>query len=102
MNQSEAKRSPITGIKRHVVESSNIAEIGHDELSGVIEIRFKTGAVWQYPGKFDRHTFEAFRDAESVGKFFRQYIYPRIHRQDHVLVSQNEDETVRQIKAQES
>ena len=92
-----AKRSPITGIKRVKVKSSNIEEIGHDELSGVIEVKFKGGAVWQYPGGFDRHTFEAFRDAESVGKFFRSEIYPRLHRQDHINVTQNEDDTAKQL-----
>lgn len=91
----EAKPSPITGIARVPVESSNIAEIGHDENSGVIEVKFKTGAVWQYPGKYDRHTFEAFKNAKSVGRFFRSEIYPRVHPQRHICVTQNEDEVVR-------
>lgn len=100
---SEQKRSPITGIKRVAVESSNIAEIGHDENTGVIEVKFRNGAVWQYPGGFDRATFQALVNAKklpqfgSVGKFFRTEILKRVHTQKHIHVSQNEDDTAAQL-----
>lgn len=93
-----AKRAPITGIRRVPVKSGNIAEIGHDEISGVIEVKFKSGAVWQYPGGFDRHTFDSFRGADSVGKFFNAVILKRQHPQHHICVSQNEDEDSRARK----
>lgn len=93
-----AKRAPITGIRRVAVKSSNIAEVGHDEISGVIEVKFKTGAVWQYPGGFDRHTFDAFRNADSVGSFFRKHIYTRVGTQKHICVSMDEDTDPRKPK----
>lgn len=91
MSSKASARSPLTGITRYKVASSNIAEVGHDENSGTIEVKFVNGAVWQYPGKFDRHTFEALRDADSVGRFFRAEILRRCHTQEHIHVSQNED-----------
>ena len=97
MSNEEAKRSPITGIQRVKVTSSNIAEIGHDPNTGVIEVKFKSGAVWQYPGGFHTEVFDAFKKAHSVGAFFRQHIYPRVNRQKHINVTQNEDETARQL-----
>jgi len=91
VSEENVIRSPITGIKRVKVKSSNIAEVGHDEISGVIEVKFNNGSVWQYPGGFDRHTFEALRDAESVGAFFRKHIYTRLHPQRHIPVAQDEE-----------
>lgn len=85
------KRSPITGITRFpMARASRIEEAGHDQISGVIEVRFKTGAVWQYHG-FDAHTFEAFLRAGDQQAFFDREIFKRQAAQRHVMVSQNED-----------
>lgn len=56
------------------VESSNLAAIGFDpykddELLGVLSVKFKSGAVFQY---FDvpAEKFDNFMDSPSKGKFY--------------------------------
>lgn len=94
MTQQQEIRSPITGIKRVPVRSSNIAEVGHDVVTGVIEIKFLNGSVWQYPGKFGRDVYEGLVNADSVGSFFRKHVYSRVNPQRHINVSQDESATV--------
>lgn len=67
------------------VTSSNIASVGWqpgDWTNGILEVEFVNGAVYQYTG-VSRETFEALRDASSVGRYFGenikgQYPYVRI------------------------
>jgi len=55
------------------VVSSNIAEIGYDEVSATLEVMFSDGRVYQY---FDvpKGTYEQLMCASSVGQFFNTQI----------------------------
>ena len=72
------------------VESSQIEAIGHDPESNTLAIRFKAfrgkagelsdykgeqGALYHY-ANVTTEDFEAFRDAESIGRHFKQVIKP--------------------------
>jgi hypothetical protein len=58
-------------------KSSQIHSIGHDPATNTLAIRFKgkngPGSLYHYPG-FTAEQFDAFRAAESKGKFFGQSI----------------------------
>ncbi len=58
---------------REYVESSMIASFGFDPSTSVLEIEFKSGAVWQY---FDvpESVYYDMKSASSCGKFFHSSI----------------------------
>jgi len=56
------------------IESSQIAEIGHD--GSTLAIKFKSGGVYHYP-EVTVEQFEAFQKAESAGKHFGQHFRSR-------------------------
>lgn len=60
-------------MERTAVESSQIAEVGHDPLADVMEIQFRTGGVYRYAG-VSLALFRGFMSAESHGKFFGEHI----------------------------
>ena len=62
-------------IDLYPVESSQVNAIGHDEATQTLAVQFKhgAGAIYHYPG-VSRETFEAFKGAESIGKYFGQHL----------------------------
>lgn len=54
--------------------SGNIKLAGWEEGVG-LEVTFHSGHTWQYP-KCPYSEFEEMCSAESVGKYFNQYILP--------------------------
>ena len=56
-------------MKRQSVESSNLRSIGYDEFLFVLEIEFKSGAVYRYYG-VPSEVHDELINAESVGKYF--------------------------------
>ncbi len=55
------------------VVSSEMSSVGYDSPSGVLEIEFKSGAVYQYflvPKKI----YDGLRGAASKGSYFGRYI----------------------------
>ncbi|WP_288431791.1 KTSC domain-containing protein [uncultured Stenotrophomonas sp.] len=76
--------TPATGrIQLFDVDSSQIHSIGHDAATNTLAIRFYRGygvnkvpaAVYHY-ANFSAEEFQAFKDAESIGKHFGAYIKP--------------------------
>jgi hypothetical protein len=61
-------------MNRQPVQSSHIAEIGHDGDS-VLEVAFKNGAVHQYPATADE--YQALLNADSVGAHFHKHFRSR-------------------------
>lgn len=53
--------------------SATVAKIGYDSSSSTLEVEFHNGGIYQY---FDvpEHLWEAFKVAESQGKFLSQNI----------------------------
>ncbi len=58
---------------RHYVDSSMISSIGFDPQTSTLEIEFKSGVIWDYPG-FPEYLWYEFESSESKGKFFHQNI----------------------------
>lgn len=55
------------------VSSSMANGIGYDEQRKVLQVEFKNGSVYQY-SEVESETWESFRSADSVGKFFNAEI----------------------------
>ena len=71
---------PMPIIALQDVESSQIAAIGHDSEHNVLAIRFKNWkgnqtSLYHYQN-FTAEDFEAFRNAESLGRHFGRHIKP--------------------------
>ncbi len=58
---------------RQPVVSSNVATIGYDPDTQILEVEFHSGRVYQY---FDvpEHVYEAFMGAASKGTFLNEQI----------------------------
>lgn len=65
----QSARSDSSAIQRTPVESSSIASIGHSRASKLLEIEFRSGAIYRYR-KVPRSVFTAFSTARSKGNFF--------------------------------
>ncbi|WP_454691169.1 KTSC domain-containing protein [Achromobacter aloeverae] len=62
------------------VDSSQIAEIGHDPKTNTLAIRFRSkktapGSLYHYDN-VDAEAFQAFAGAESIGSHFYKHIKP--------------------------
>jgi hypothetical protein len=59
-------------VTRTPVQSSNIASIGYDQETGVMEVEFKgSGKVYTYPN-VSAHEHETLIAAPSIGKKFNE------------------------------
>jgi hypothetical protein len=60
-------------MERVSVSSSNIASVGHDESSQVLEVEFLDGAVYEY---YDvpAHVYQELITASSVGRYHAQRV----------------------------
>jgi len=55
------------------VNSSNIAQVGHDSNQNTLIIRFKNGAYYKYDN-VPEQVYNNFITAQSVGRYFQSYI----------------------------
>lgn len=60
-------------MKRKGVDSSNIASVGYKVKEETLEIRFNSGAVYQYKN-VPRSVHEQLMSASSKGQFFHRNI----------------------------
>lgn len=58
---------------REPVNSSNLQSVGYDSNSETLEIEFKNGSIYQYPG-VPVAIYQGLMAASSHGKYFAQYI----------------------------
>lgn len=63
-------------MERVPVSSTNVAAIGYDEDTEILEIEFTNGAVYQYFG-VPSGEFNGFMGSDSKGKFFNANIKNR-------------------------
>ena len=68
----------VQGIPRQPVESSNIKEIGYDETSKILMVKFHNGGLYAYDG-VPTEVYENFKSAPSIGKFFIAAIKGKFH-----------------------
>ena len=72
--QLQAKDDPLTvPIRREAVESSSIASIGFNAELQVLEIEFRSGALYRYLA-VPPAVFDGLQKAESKGRYFTQNI----------------------------
>ena len=74
--QATAEPSPAPAtvrIERAPVESSSLVSIGFAREARVLEIEFRSGAIYRYLG-VPQTVFEALRKADSKGRYFAQSI----------------------------
>jgi hypothetical protein len=60
-------------MERFPVESSNLASVGYDPESAVLEIEFKSGGIYEYSG-VPQSVYDGLMNAASKGKYFYRYI----------------------------
>jgi hypothetical protein len=67
--------TPRPPIALHPVESHKVAAIGYDDATQTLAVTFRrsSGQIYHYPN-VTRETFEAFRGAESIGRYFGQHL----------------------------
>lgn len=63
-------------MERTPVSSSNIAAIGYDSESGVLEVEFTNGAVYSYSG-VPLGEYEGLMNSDSKGKYLHANIKGR-------------------------
>jgi hypothetical protein len=63
-------------MERTPVNSSNIAAIGYDSESGVLEVEFTNGTVYSYSG-VPMGEYDGLLSADSKGKYFNANIKNR-------------------------
>lgn len=59
-------------MQRQPVESSNLASVGFDDKTKVLEIEFKGGGVFQYTGSSAEQHYKDLMAAPSKGKQFQK------------------------------
>jgi hypothetical protein len=68
------EEGPAPAIALDSVESNQVKAIGYDDATQTLAVTFKYGkAVYHYPN-VPRETYEAFKGAQSIGKFFGEHI----------------------------
>ena len=60
-------------MERQAVQSSNVASVGYDAESKVLEVEFKGGGVYRYQG-VPAETWVGLVGAPSVGKYLGAHI----------------------------
>jgi hypothetical protein len=56
-------------MKRQSVESSNLASVGYDAVTQILEIQFKNGGIYQY-FNVPNSTYNGLMNASSHGTYF--------------------------------
>jgi len=60
-------------MERSSVASSNIASIGYDAPSQILEVEFQSGAIYQYYG-VPENMYDQLMQASSKGHYLNTYI----------------------------
>ncbi|MDZ7336742.1 MAG: KTSC domain-containing protein [candidate division KSB1 bacterium] len=60
-------------MQRVPVQSSNLASVGYDPVSSILEIEFHNGGIYQYLG-VPQEIYDGLMYAASKGSYFHHYI----------------------------
>jgi len=60
-------------MERIPVESSDLASIGYDANTSILEIQFNNGSIYQY-SDVPEGTYDGLMTAESKGRFLDQHV----------------------------
>ena len=63
-------------MQRVPVQSSNLASVGYDAVSQVLEVQFRDGGVYQYI-HVPPSIHAGLMNAGSKGRYFHRFIMPR-------------------------
>lgn len=70
------EEGPAPTITLDSVESNQVSQIGYDDATQTLAVTFKFGKAVYHYSNVTRETYEAFKGAESIGKFFGEHIKP--------------------------
>jgi len=62
-------------LERKAVRSTNVASVGYDQKSKVLEIAFKSGGVYQYSGVPEKR-YQSLMKASAIGSYFVREVKP--------------------------
>ena len=62
-------------MERKAVRSTNVASVGYDPKSKVLEIAFKSGGVYQYSNVPEKR-YQSLMKASAIGSYFIREIKP--------------------------
>ena len=62
-------------LERKAVRSTNVASVGYDPKSKVLEIQFKSGGIYQYSGVPEKR-YQSLMKAKAIGHYFTTDIRP--------------------------
>jgi hypothetical protein len=60
-------------MERHLVKSSNVESVGYDSEEKMLEVKFKSGGVYQYAG-VQPEMYGDLLKAESIGRYVSQVV----------------------------
>lgn len=60
-------------MEREPVISSDLASVGYDSVSQILEVEFTSGSVYEYSG-VPASIHAGLMSASSLGRFFNQYV----------------------------
>jgi len=63
-------------MKRTTIRSTNLASVGYDSISRVLEIAFHSGGVYQY-SNVPESIYQGLLSASSKGTYFNSHIKDR-------------------------
>jgi hypothetical protein len=63
-------------MQRVSVRSRNLASVGYEEKAKILEVEFKSGAIYQYFG-VPEQVYRSLIAARSVGSYFERYVRHR-------------------------
>lgn len=63
-------------MERIAVQSTDIAIVGYDPATQILEVTFRRGGVYQY-NRIPSEVYEALMAADSHGTYFNQFIKDR-------------------------
>ncbi len=64
----------------HFVSSSNVAELGYDEVNQIVYVRFQNGTLYTY-SNVPIYEYEALNNASSIGSYLNRNfknVYPYV------------------------
>jgi hypothetical protein len=65
-------------MEREPVSSSLVESVGYDPEEEILEVELENGRVYQYR-EVPENTYQEFRAADSLGRYFNRYIRELSH-----------------------
>jgi hypothetical protein len=81
-------------MEMQAVSSSNVLAVGYDPETKTLTVKFKSGAVYQYP-RIEPEMFDKLLAAESVGRFVNMIVRSGNHKGVKLEAEEGEDDNTK-------